>query len=402
VDAPNFNDLFRIGRDEVLARNAQLSREAVERDGSDANVIVASGAAIGDETVGVLVQVASGMFLDSATGTLLDRVVFDRYGLTRKPASPAVGSVVFATTAPVPGAFVIPSGTALSTPDGIEFTTLVDMTFLAGAVATAPVSVRSLLAGLAQQASIGTIKNIIGQIPGSPNDLTVNNLLATAGADDDESDDALRDRARRFYQNVRRGTRGAIESGAVSVAGVRTAKAFEVIDAFGRPSRYVQLAISDAFTESLATLTAVVPAYQAQSQVLAAQVFQALDEYRACGIYVDVVVAQVVLLPIHLRLSIAAGSDPDQVALEARAAVVTAVNGQQPGQNLPMSVIQNALKGIGGLIYTGTEIASPPGDIIATPLQAIRTSMGLVGAISTATDQPLVGTLNPDAKVKVS
>ena len=45
---PTFDALFRAGRDEVLTRNAKISREAVEREGMDANILVAAAAAIGD------------------------------------------------------------------------------------------------------------------------------------------------------------------------------------------------------------------------------------------------------------------------------------------------------------------------------------------------------------------
>ena len=48
---PNAKDLFRIGRDEILTRNARLSREAVEREGADANAMVAGGAAMADEVM---------------------------------------------------------------------------------------------------------------------------------------------------------------------------------------------------------------------------------------------------------------------------------------------------------------------------------------------------------------
>ena len=67
-DFPTRLDLFRIARDEILSLNSKLSLESVERDGSDVNILVNSDTAIGEEVVGQLIDVASGQFLDSASG----------------------------------------------------------------------------------------------------------------------------------------------------------------------------------------------------------------------------------------------------------------------------------------------------------------------------------------------
>jgi len=37
MDVPTFDSLFAIARNEILIRNPKLSRDAVERDGADAN-----------------------------------------------------------------------------------------------------------------------------------------------------------------------------------------------------------------------------------------------------------------------------------------------------------------------------------------------------------------------------
>ena len=46
-DFPTQSDLFKVGRDEILAKNSKLRRDVVERDGSDANILVSTMAAIG-------------------------------------------------------------------------------------------------------------------------------------------------------------------------------------------------------------------------------------------------------------------------------------------------------------------------------------------------------------------
>ena len=396
ADLPSFSDLFGIARDEALARNPRLTRDAIEREGSDVNAVVAAGVAASDEVVGQLADVAASLFLDTATDTALDRWVFDRFGLSRKPASASFGSVNFSTTALNPGAFSIPLGTRVGTQDGLQFVTTAATTFLAASVGPVTVPVRSSLAGASQQAQANTITSILTSIVGQPADLVVNNPLATAGADDEESDDSLRTRARGFFTTARRGTIAAIRQAALGVPGVRTATAFEVLDAFGRPAKVTQLIVADAFTDLLVGVSPTPASYQTQSQVLADTVFAALDDVRAAGIYVQVSVASVVMQPIQLALRFQAGADVEQAAYLARVAVVNTTNQLSPGSPLRVSALIAALQLVPGLFVTGLEIVSPAGDVIPLSLQVLRTTLGLVAAISLQPDRALQGSTASD------
>ena len=378
MDFPSRQDLFRIARDEILADNALLTREAVERDGSDANVIVAAASAIGDEVVGQLIDAQAGLYLDSAQGDALAKYVYDRFQIVKKAASPAVGEVQFTTIAAA-GAFTIPAGTVVQTATGIQFATTLPVTFSGVGPVTA--LVQSTLAGANQQAKAGTITSIASQIPSSPADLVVTNALATAGADDAETDPSLRDRARRFFVSARRGTLGAIVAGALAVPGVREASAFEILDALGRPAKWVTLSVTDAFTETLAELATVPPTYATQCQAFALTVFAGLEDVRAAGIYVDVSVAQVILQVVHLALTFLAGFDEDAVASSAAAVVVDYVNGLSPGASFVPADAVNALRGVEGLYVTGSEIVSPAGTVTVTPLQVLRTTIALVNTL---------------------
>ncbi len=397
-DFPTRQDLFRAARDELLRLNGQITRDTVERDGSDANILANLSVAVGDEVIGSLIDVCAGVFLDSARGIVLDRLVFDRYGLVRKPASPSLGTVNFTTTAPNPAGFTIPVGTTVATPTGVEFLTTVATSFPVTDVGPVFVPVRSVLAGADQQASIGTITSIITPIPGQPTDLVVTNTVATAGADDAETDESLRDRARRFFTTAQRGTIGALEAAALAFPGVNKASVIEVLDALGRPSRFVQLIIADRFTDALANLGATDPTYDAQSQQLATQVFLSLDEFRAAGVFVQVIVGQMILQSVQLQLTFSAGVDADVVALNARAGMVNYINTLSPGQAfVPATAIDEALSSITGLIITGDEILTPAGTIVPQATQILRTSLSLVTAVAVQTSQPIALTTNPDA-----
>jgi hypothetical protein len=261
------------------------------------------------------------------------------------------------------------------------------------------VPVRSNLAGADQQAEIGTITSITSTIVGAPTDLVVTNSVATGGADDEEEDESLRDRARRFFLTAEKGTLAALETGALAVPGVTKASAIEVLDALGRPSRWVQLIVADRFSEALTDLGASDPAYDAQSQQLAQAVFFALSDTRGGGIFVQVIVAQVILQSVQLQLTFVAGVDADVVALEARAQVVNYMNSLQPGASFVVDDAINVLRPLTGLVITENEIVSPAGDVLPKATQVLRTNLALVTATAIQSSQPVALTTNPDAFV---
>jgi len=398
ADAPSFEDYFRIARDTMLSRNSKLTREVIEREGTDTNSIVAAIAAVGDDLSAQLVRAQGSMLLSVAKKKDLDRLVFDRCsGMTRKPASQALGTVLFSTTAPSPSTFSIPKGVKLQTSDGKEFITWVDATFNVGSTGPVAVEVRSVFPGLENQARIGTITSVVTPIVGAPTDLRVTNTVATTGADDEETDDQLRARARLFFTTARRGTLPAIEFAARGVAGVRTATAFEGQDQLGRPARFVNLIVTDAFTEALMDLDPTPASYQSQSQTLANQVFNALSDTRAAGIFVQVQVASVVMQAVTLGLRFYAGSDADTVAMNARGVIAAYINSLAPGQDLTIANMIQRLRTVSGLDVTGQEILSPAGDVNVAPLQVLRSSSAIVVATSVQPDRTLQGSNNPDA-----
>jgi len=396
-DFPSFSDYFRVARDEALLRNSKVSRDAIEREGMDANILVAAIAAVADQATGQLAKVEAGTFIDSSKDAALDRLAFDRYGLVRKPAAASQGTVQFRTTAGAPTTFTIPVGVRLSTPDGVQFITIESVVFVAGSVGPLACAVRSVLAGSNQNVKAGRINSITSPVTSQPADLTVLNPFATAGAGDSENDASLRARCRRFFTTVRRGTLGALEEAALGVSGVTTAKAFEVVDSLGRPARIVQLVVADSFTEQFVNYDTVPARYETQSQLLSTQVFNALADVRPAGTFVQVWVANVILQSFQLGLSFNAGADVNTAALAARAAIVSYVNGLVPGAPIVIEDALRLLKNVTGLASTGNSIVSPAGNVVAKPLQALRTSLALVTAVSAQTDQPIITGTNPDA-----
>ena len=396
MDFPSFSTLFQTARAKALQSTPLLSQDAIDREGTDANILIASACAAAEQVVGQLVTVTAGLYLDSAVGEALDRLLFDRYGLTRKVAAQALGSVVFSLPTAAPSPFTIPAATQLATPDGIQYETIESQLFNAGTTSLT-VAVRSLLAGVSQQAKIGTITSLVGSVPGAPDGLTVTNTVATSGASDRESDADFRARGQAFFTTVRRGTLASLVQGALTVPGVVRAAAYEQVDQNGAPANFVILVIADQYTDTLAQLAVVPPIYQQQSKVLAQQVFNALQNYRPAGIFVQVQMAQVILQPVGLALSFRAGVEVDRVANNARAACVNYINNLNPGQTLERAGLEQALNGVAGLYITGQEVQSPAGNVTANPLQVFRSSLALVRAVSSNPDTPIGSYTNPDA-----
>lgn len=395
MDAPIYQDLFRIARDAMLARNKNLTRDIIERDGTDYNAIAHAITMVGDEVVAHNTIVCAANMLDSARGEKLTRYVFDKYGLVRKSASVSVGSVRFSSTEPALVPYEIPVGIKLVTTDGKQFITTSSAAVTTGSVGPVTISVRSLLAGLGQQAQKNSIRNILDTIPNQPSTLEVTNTVATSGADDEESDDDLRARARRYFETLRGGTVAAIEFKALSYPGVRRAKALEVLDALGRPAKSVQLIVADAFTDTL--VNTIDGSYDQQSQVIADAIYASLIDTRGAGIFVDVYLAQVILQSVLLALNFTADTDIELTALMARAAIVNYVNGLPPGASFQIPAAIDVLRFVPGLIVTGSEILSPVGNILPATRQVLRTNMSLVRATTLQPDRALQGTTNADS-----
>lgn len=376
ADCPSFSDLNNIAVREALTRNSRLRRAVLERAGTDANALVAAGVAPADAVMGRLIRYNADLYLDSARGAALDKLVWDRYKLLRQAASPAILEASITSSSPVAAAFDIPVGTVFTTANGRVYNATEAVTFPLGSSGPITVPIQSALTGLSQQVAIGGITTMV--LASAPAGLTVTNTEASAGAADDEEDDHLRDRGKRYYTTAQRGTLPAIERRALEVAGVRSAVAFEAIDGDGSSARLVEVMVTDQYTDQLADASALPGGYQTQSQLLANTIKSALSDTRAAGIPVTVTLAQIRLLGVTLLLRYRPGVNVSAVNNAARALVVAYTNGLDPGETWSVSVMQSLLMSVPGLIVLGGEVVSPSLDQPNGQLQAWRTNLSLV------------------------
>jgi len=371
-DLPTRAELFQVGADAALLRaqarpnGARLSPSEIYTEGSDSNILINAGAAMAHE---VLFQSHVRLFsllLDGASAEDLDRLVADRWSPTivRKQASPSAVPLSFSRSAgPLP-AVSLPAGSRFSTPDGFEFELTAAMSLPAFSTGPTEAPAQSLTTGSATNVQPGTISIFTSASPDP--DLQVTNLVAASGGDETETDPSLRKRARAFYAVVRRGTRAAIEFGALTVAGVRSASAIEEVDGLGDPTGIVDVYIAD-------------PAGNGNA-LLAAAVRVALLEWRCEGVQTNVIGSTPIYVPIELKLRFESSANPVVAFDRVRLLVAAAVNQLAPQQTLPTSLILATVRRVPGVIVLDDALVNPPGDVVPAIGEILKTTIALITA----------------------
>jgi uncharacterized phage protein gp47/JayE len=375
MDLPSFSTLYRIGKTEALVRNPRLNPEKVDRQGSDINILVAAPAAMADECIAQIASVRKDLYIGTAEGDALDRVITDRYpDLIRKQAAPSYGYATFSFSPAVTGAFTITDGAILSTADGVQFIVVGNASVAVGTTSKT-VPIRSMLAGASQKAGPNKIRNIITSFVGAPTSgMTVSNAAATFGGEDKEKDSDYAIRYTRRYLAARRATIGAIEQAVLEVPGIVKCTVFENLDTLGRPIGYVQAVIADSYTEQFVTSAATPAAYAAQLANLQVQIGSLLREWRAAGVGVVIKFAQVVIQSCKIVLSYVAGADQAAVNAVVLSKINQHINNLRPGQTLVLNDLKTIIQNTSGVYYTGNEVVTPVGDVTPQPGQVLRTS----------------------------
>lgn len=367
MDLPTRADLFQIGANVVLARSQgrapgrRVSPEEVYTDGSDVNLLLASASAMGDEAVRHLALRIGALFFGSAELTDLDRLILDRLTneLPRLEATAAIVDLEF-RQAPAGPAQLFPVGTQVRADSGVIFETV-----FAGSLAAAsegPVTIRARCRVTGPQGNVepGTLNALVEPRPG----VTITNLERAAGGDDAETDARYRSRAQQFFQAARRGIVAAIQFGALTVSGVRSATAEELLDDSGLPNGYVRLIFADASGGG--------------NEALAASIRQRLLDFRAAGIIVSTLAATPRYEPISFRLRFETGVDQTLAFDTVRRRTVAAVNSLAPNATLERSLLFTQARAVPGVIVLDDAVALPIGDVVPDSGEIIRTRLDLV------------------------
>jgi len=375
VALPTRADYFQVGAQDVFARSAarpkaqRISPQAVYTEGTDINIILGAASAMADEATRHLAMRIAALYLDSAEDEDLDRLVADRVSpeLFRKQAAPSVVQLQFTRSAP-PSTLIAQSydlGRKFRTDSGVEFKLTEPVALPAGSTGPVWANAEALLSGTGGNVVDNTVRRFV-QTP-TDSAVQVTNPEAAAGGRDVETNEQFRERARGWFRTARRGTLDAIEFGALTVPGVASAKAEEVIDPnTGMPTGPVRAYIADSNGQSNA--------------ILAESVRLVLREYRAAGVAVSILSSKPQFVSIAYRLAFGANVDTRAAIAQLKRLTVATVNLLGPNEPLLRSMLFALARAIPGAVVASDAVQLPGGDLIpASGLsRSFKTSLDLV------------------------
>lgn len=359
--APSFEDLLTVGQAEAQARRPDL----VFADGDITEAQLHGSAAMGDACIRFSSQAFKETFIDGAQGDALSALVNDHLNIQRNAASFAEVAVEFSRTTSGAGGTIL-AGTTVATEfdangETIEYVT--DADFIVGAGLNGPFSIEctAAVAGRDGNATAGTVTRLIDQPAFDPN-FTVTNPLAAAGGNDEESDEALRERARSFFATLRRGTLEALEFGAKVVPSVEVAVAVE-----DTQTGIVTVRVSDSDGNS--------------TQQMIDDVITELENWRCAGSLVNVVGGSQLTVDLDITVAAArAGFDVAASSADLIDAVETRMEKLRVGETLFLDSVIGAIIGafpddVFDVTFTSITVGGSPaaiGDVVPTNTQVIR------------------------------
>lgn len=206
---PSLADIIQRVRNDVLSR---LSTDDVLRR-ADAEVYARVMGGVAHGLYGFIEWLSDQVIYDTAELEYLERWC-SIWGITRKAAAAATGSVTFAVQA----GSVIPSGTLLQALDGVQYQTTADAT-ITTPTATAPVA--AVVAAAAGNRTTGQSLSLVSPVVGVQTTAAAGEL---SGGADIETDDALRARLlARIQQPPQGGASYDYTTWALEVSGVTRA-----------------------------------------------------------------------------------------------------------------------------------------------------------------------------------
>lgn len=349
--APSFTDLLGQFEAEALSQRPTLKF----RDGDISEAQAHGAGAMADAAIRFTSQSFKDTFIDGAEGDALTALVDDHLNLQRQGATPAQSTITLTRTSAGPGG-TYPAGSVVGTVfdasgNTVLFTLDADATFPNASNGPISANVTAQIAGRGGNASAGTITRLV-TVP-FDSTISITNPADAGGGNEVETDHELRVRARNFWVTLRRGTIAALEFGALSVASVRIAKAFE--DAI---SGIVTLVVSDSDGNSTVQMIG--------------DVTTEIENWRAAGCIVTIVggaplIVNITGTPVYID-----GID----RLVMNPLVVTAITERmrklRQGELLYLDTIKAAGIGVDPDIIEAIPLSTPTNTITPLSYQVIR------------------------------
>lgn len=364
-----YSDFFEIVVDELLDGETDITEAAVRTKGTNANRFASAIAAAAEQVQFELTQGVAGLYLDTARGPTLRRLVASDFGVEAHGETAARATVTLSRTATA--ATTIDALTTFVTPSGLRFTLDVPVVWALDDVSDKPGLVTCTTTGTAGNVDAGTITQIESSLDDAT--ITVTNPQPASGGAPAESDEALIERARSYVARQRRGTLEAIRLGALDVAEARTVDVHESLDAEGLQTGGVYVIAGDDLGRA--------------NDLLLAAITDELEEWRPAGIYVSALGSTLVEESIALVVSWAPGQATAANVASLKRAIVARVNNLIPrsapdGQTadiacqLRHAIIHEAAKTVPGC--KGVTVTLPVGTVEPDFGEVIRTRFDLI------------------------
>lgn len=323
VAIPTGQALYEAYKAEVQARQASLTDFS---EGSALDALAGGGVILADQSIRIGVDATKARMIATAEGDDLDAAVTDKYPtLTRREASASVGTLRFTRGGSV-AAITVPAGTSVQgTVNGRTVTVTTDtVAVMAALSSTLDVDATCTVTGSAGNVAIGVLTTLPTALVDDAT-ATVTNLARFVGGADEETDDAYRARAQAYPLTLRRATASALETGALTVAGVAYATVDESsIETDDRVYIYVADADGRGNTALSDDVDAIVP------------------DWRAAGILVTVLAATREEVVATVTVYVRTGKATDALTAACRAAVIAYTDGLGPNTAIYLSALEAA------------------------------------------------------------
>lgn len=369
MKAPTREDFFRIGAAEVISRSnarpvhQRISRSAIFTEGTDINLLLAAASAMADEAMRFNAQSIAALYYGSAVGDELDRLVADRTSrnVPRKRAAAAKVTLTFSRSVPGVADLSFLPGRKFRA-GGQEFELSQSVSMQASFVGTVSGEAVASLTGTRGNVDAGLVSAFV--VPSEDPNISVTNPEPAAGGSEKETDEAYSYRAGLWWLAQMRGTAEAIEFGALTVPGVKSAVLTEMTDSFGYPNGFLLLTIADANGRANRSLIDAVSV--------------TLRSWRGAGVPVGIVGGTPRYEQVEYSVGFAAGTNSSDAAEQLKILTVSAVNALSPGAPLTRALLLSVARSVFGVIVSDDSVRVPVGTLVPLSSEVIRTNLSLV------------------------
>jgi uncharacterized phage protein gp47/JayE len=280
-------------------------------------------------------------FIDQATGIALDNVVA-LLGIERNPATKATGQITFSRKKPADKDILIKEGTRVADEGGKTFVTIEEATILV-AESSVIVSIEAVEAGPSGNVNAETI----AIMPTPPRGVDgVVNEQPTAGGEEAELDDQLRERAKHALETAGKATPNALKFALLDVNGVDGVQVVDHQQDSSIPLGQVKVLFSGLDTEEVRD-----------------NVQQAIERTRAAGVLVDAKMVTTVLISGKFYV-IPAPMVPATALATFKSKVVDAISALTIGEALSVRRLNALVYEVNGLAEVAeAQLENPAGEI---------------------------------------